>query len=208
MKNVDTDKSGFLKYEVFFELLDLHKIKLNKDATNYLKKHYSKNQTINYKEALNQITIDLQAAGGQDESGTDGQLVWTVQALQKPTKSQIGGDSISQVGDGGQVMKPTDAKSVKSGGSFLSKDKLANLDAMSTRSKIAELNSKMSLGSQAEKSKVGSVAPSKMQSITQSKLAKIEEEEVEASPIKKTTKEDEKTQYIGEISKLQYFYKI
>ena len=53
MKNVDTDKSGFLKYEVFFELLHLHKVNLKNDATNYLKKHYSKNQTINYKEALN-----------------------------------------------------------------------------------------------------------------------------------------------------------
>ena len=36
----------------------------------------------------------------------------------------------------------------------------------------------------------------------QSELAKIEEEEVEASPQKKTTKEDEITKHIGEISKL------
>jgi hypothetical protein len=43
MKNVDTDKSGFLKYEVFFELLDLHKVNLKNDASKYLKKHYSKN---------------------------------------------------------------------------------------------------------------------------------------------------------------------
>ena len=28
LKNVDNDKSGFVKYEVFFELLDLHNVKL------------------------------------------------------------------------------------------------------------------------------------------------------------------------------------
>ena len=100
-------------------------------------------------------------------------------------------------------MKPMDAQSVRSGGSFLSKDKLANLDAMSSRSKMLDLKSRISeVGSQAQKSKAASIAPSKVASIAQSKLAKIDEEEVEASPIKKTTKEDEKTQYIGEISKL------
>ena len=78
-----------------------------------------------------------------------------------------------------------------SGGSFLSKDKLANLDAMSSRSKQADMKSRLSLGSQADKSKVGSIAPSKVQSITQSKLAKIEEEDVETTPLKKTTKEIE-----------------
>ena len=53
LKNLDADKTGMIKYEVFFELLVLHKIELHSDAKNYLKKNYSKNQTINYKEALN-----------------------------------------------------------------------------------------------------------------------------------------------------------
>ena len=52
-KNLDTDKTGLVKHEVFFELLNLHNIDLSNDAKNYLKKNYSKNQTINYKEALN-----------------------------------------------------------------------------------------------------------------------------------------------------------
>jgi hypothetical protein len=81
-----------IKYEIFFELLVLHKINLNSDAKNYLKKNYSKNQSINYKEALNQITIDLLAAGGTDE--TNGMMKWTVFALQK-NKNYIGDDSVS-----------------------------------------------------------------------------------------------------------------
>jgi len=28
-KNVDNDKSGMVKYEVFFELLELHNVKIN-----------------------------------------------------------------------------------------------------------------------------------------------------------------------------------
>jgi|TARA_B110000285_G_C15118173_1_gene615409 hypothetical protein len=44
-------------------------------------------------------------------------------------------------------MKASDAKSVMSGGSFLSKDKLAGLDALSSRSKQVDLKSRMSLGS-------------------------------------------------------------
>lgn len=59
LKNVDMDKSGFVKFEVFFELLELHKVDLSKPAISYLKQNFSKNQTINYKEAVNQLTIDL-----------------------------------------------------------------------------------------------------------------------------------------------------
>ena len=70
-----------VKHEVFFQLLPLHKIELSLDAKNYLKRNYSKNQTINYKEALNQITIDLEAAGGTEDE--EGMMKWTVFALQK-----------------------------------------------------------------------------------------------------------------------------
>ena len=52
--------------DVFFELLDLHKINLDKDAVNYLKKQFGKANQINYKEAVNILAIDLKAAG--DES--------------------------------------------------------------------------------------------------------------------------------------------
>jgi hypothetical protein len=53
MKNVDSEKSGMVTHKVFFELLSLHQIDLNIDAVNHLKKNYSKNQSINYKEAIN-----------------------------------------------------------------------------------------------------------------------------------------------------------
>ena len=59
LKNVDTDKSGFVKYQVFFELLTLHGVLLNEKGIAYLKKNFSKNETINYKDAVNQLTIDL-----------------------------------------------------------------------------------------------------------------------------------------------------
>ena len=59
LKNVDTDKSGFVKYKVFFELLTLHGVLLNEKGIAYLKKNFSKNETINYKDAVNQLTIDL-----------------------------------------------------------------------------------------------------------------------------------------------------
>lgn len=66
-----------VKHDVFFELLDLHKVALSNEARNYLKKNYSKNQTINYKEALGQIAIDMNAAGDLDDQGK-GQMKWTV----------------------------------------------------------------------------------------------------------------------------------
>ena len=122
LKNLDTDKQGMVKHEVFFELLNLHRIQLSLDAKNYLKRNYSKNQTINYKEALNQITIDLDAAGGTEDE--EGMMKWTVFALQKK-QSQIGDDSVSQVGSSYRYKQPL--KSI--GG--LSSDKLANFDRIS-----------------------------------------------------------------------------
>ena len=98
IKNVDADKTGFVKHDVFFELLELHKVDLSKPAIAYLKQNFSKNQTINYKEAINQLTIDLKAAGGKDENASDAQMKWTVFGIQKKEDqrtSKIGDDSIS-----------------------------------------------------------------------------------------------------------------
>ena len=78
LKQVDLDKSGFAKHEVFFQFLELHQIMLPTHAILYLKKHFSKNQTIDYKKALNLITIDLVAAGGKDLDATDSELKWTI----------------------------------------------------------------------------------------------------------------------------------
>lgn len=94
VKGVDHDKTGMVKHDIFFELLKLHKVELNNAAIQYLKKHYSKNEEIKYKEALNQLTIDLAAAGRVDEEGPSAEIKWTVQALAKKA-SKIGDDSIS-----------------------------------------------------------------------------------------------------------------
>ena len=45
--------------DVFFELLELHKINLNKDAVNYLKKQFGKANQINFKEAVNLFKIKI-----------------------------------------------------------------------------------------------------------------------------------------------------
>ena len=59
LKKVDTDKSGFVQWDVFFPMLELHKVELTAKALAWLKKSHSKNQTINYKDAVNALTIDL-----------------------------------------------------------------------------------------------------------------------------------------------------
>jgi hypothetical protein len=88
-----------VKHDVFFELIDLHNVKINSKAKTYLKNNYSKNQTINYKEAVNQLTIDLKAAGGTDEDASNAAMRWTVFALSKVEKTnpyRTGGfDSVS-----------------------------------------------------------------------------------------------------------------
>ena len=53
LKGVDHGKTGLVKHDVFFELLKLHKIDLNNQAIQYLKKNFSKNDEIKYKEAMN-----------------------------------------------------------------------------------------------------------------------------------------------------------
>ena len=58
-KNADVDKQGYVKQELFFELLELHKIKLTQSAVSYLKNNYRRNDMIHYKEAINQLTIDM-----------------------------------------------------------------------------------------------------------------------------------------------------
>ena len=98
LKKMDVDKTGMVSYDVFFQLLNLHQINISSAAVSYLKKNYSKNQTLNYKEAVNQLTIDLDAAGRVQEDGETSlaEMKWTVFALCKP-KAKVGGDSVSQV---------------------------------------------------------------------------------------------------------------
>ena len=66
LKGVDHEKTGSVKQEVFFKLLKLHKIELSNAASQYLTKNFGKNDEIRYKDAINQLTIDLAAAGRVD----------------------------------------------------------------------------------------------------------------------------------------------
>lgn len=59
-------------------MLDLHKVHLDEKAINSLKKQFGKHgnpSTIDYKAALNQVTIDLNAAGGDELK--DAEMKWT-----------------------------------------------------------------------------------------------------------------------------------
>ena len=91
LKGVDHGKTGLVKHDVFFELLKLHRIDLNNQAIQYLKKNFSKNDEIKYKEAMNQLTIDLAVAGAESAN-----MKWTVQGLaSRQTLPKIGNDSVS-----------------------------------------------------------------------------------------------------------------
>ena len=78
LKSVDADKSGLVKWEVFFPMLDLHQVLLSDKSIAFLKKTFSKNNLIRYKEAVNALTIDLTAAAGTDEEATGAKMTWTV----------------------------------------------------------------------------------------------------------------------------------
>ena len=134
-KNIDSDKTGCVKTDVFFQLLELHKISLSEEAKKYLASNANKNHEIMYKEAVNQITIDLNAAT-EDHNG-QAKMVWIIQPLVQSRKSRspIGDDSISQVAGSiksGHILGLRRGSNgnldTKSKGSFLSKDKLMTLD--------------------------------------------------------------------------------
>ena len=116
LKNADVEKQGYVKQELFFELLELHGIKLDQSAVSYLKNNFRRNDMIHYKEAINQLTIDMQAAAGQEIDASDAKMKWTILPKQKPVQKE----------DAPQVFK--DDASVKSAKSILSKDKLRLLE--------------------------------------------------------------------------------
>ena len=43
LKQVDPEKLGLVKHDVFFKFLELHQVNLPADAKQFLKKNYSKN---------------------------------------------------------------------------------------------------------------------------------------------------------------------
>ena len=130
---------------------------------------------INYKEALNQITIDLAAAGSLDEqAGTKGTLKWTLQSMAPrapPALPKVGDDSASQVA--GMVAEFSGDAGRKQGSSKvpgLSKNKLADFQREYQESVV-----KSTTGEKKEdggaRSKVGSQMPSIAPSKAKSKMS-------------------------------------
>ena len=63
-------------------MLDLHKVHLDEKSIDTLKKKFGKHgnpPVIEYKGALNQITIDLNAAAGDGENANNAAMKWTTQ---------------------------------------------------------------------------------------------------------------------------------
>jgi hypothetical protein len=95
LKNIDTgkyltfpsqtrlrlDKQGKIKGELFFQMLELHKVHLTVKDKAVLQKMFANGDQIKYKEAIAQISIDLELAA-RDE------LKWTVS---KPESKTVGG---------------------------------------------------------------------------------------------------------------------
>ena len=65
---------------------------LNAKAIASLKKQHGKSQLINYKDAVNQLTIDLDKAAGNDPDARDGEMHWTVFGL-----NPIRADNVEQL---------------------------------------------------------------------------------------------------------------
>jgi len=62
IKFVILDKSGYVKEDLFYQLLGLHGVDLSKEARTLISASYKKNDKINYAEAMTVITIDLETA--------------------------------------------------------------------------------------------------------------------------------------------------
>ena len=65
-----SDKSGIVKEEAFFTILTLHGMNLTDQEKSKLKKKHSKAGKINFKDALQSITIDLDSAVLQESKWT------------------------------------------------------------------------------------------------------------------------------------------
>ena len=62
---ISLEKSGLVKEDVFYQLLQLHGIDLSKEAKTVISNTYKKGDKINYKDAMTVIGIDLETAAFQ-----------------------------------------------------------------------------------------------------------------------------------------------
>jgi hypothetical protein len=59
-------KTGFVKEDLFFQLLNLHGVTLSPEARTVIHKTHRKGDKINYQEALTVICIDLETAANDE----------------------------------------------------------------------------------------------------------------------------------------------
>jgi hypothetical protein len=59
-------KTGFVKEDLFFQLLSLHGVTLSPDARTVIHKTHRRGDKISYQEALTVICIDLETAANDE----------------------------------------------------------------------------------------------------------------------------------------------
>ena len=64
---LEIDKSGIVKEEAFFTILQLHGIILTQEEQNKLKKNHARAGKIDFKDALHAVNIDLDSAVLKEE---------------------------------------------------------------------------------------------------------------------------------------------
>ncbi|CDW86344.1 ef hand family protein [Stylonychia lemnae] len=68
LKNIDQEKNGYVKDDLFYQLLTLHGIDLSQEARTVINSSYKKKDKINYQDALTVIGIDQETAAAQVEN--------------------------------------------------------------------------------------------------------------------------------------------
>ena len=82
-KSIDAEKTGLVKEDAFFEILNLHEVALEEARISQLKKEFGQkkvgsNFLIDYSAALASITVDLGEAAVRDE------VKWTTRDTSVP----------------------------------------------------------------------------------------------------------------------------
>ena len=65
-KKVDQDREQVIPADIFYQLIELHQVNLSSEAKAALKRAVKASDKIDYRAAIAQLTIDLQAAGNND----------------------------------------------------------------------------------------------------------------------------------------------
>ncbi len=60
-------KTGFVKEDLFYQLLNLHGVELSNEARTIINASYKKNDKINYPDAITVICIDMETVANLNE---------------------------------------------------------------------------------------------------------------------------------------------